>query len=123
MRFATPSPCRPTRCAAFPLRGAAELSAALQHCADAAGTDRLARALTRRRLCPPFPPGALGPDTVLGQDPKANPLIINARAETMADKPSFRAALIRRRCLFIADAFYEWLRQRALRRVAAAAPS
>jgi putative SOS response-associated peptidase YedK len=44
------------------------------------------------------------------KDPNAFPLLINARAETAADKPSFRAAMKRRRCLFIADAYYEWRR-------------
>lgn len=42
------------------------------------------------------------------KDPKGFPLIINARAETMADRPSYGAALRRRRCLVIADGFYEW---------------
>ena len=44
------------------------------------------------------------------KDPKEFPLLINARAEGIEQKPSFRAAIKRRRCLVIADSFYEWRR-------------
>jgi putative SOS response-associated peptidase YedK len=37
--------------------------------------------------------------------------MINARAETVREKPAFRSSLKRRRCLVVADGFYEWQKQ------------
>lgn len=41
-------------------------------------------------------------------DPKIGSRMINARSETAHEKPSFRAAFKYRRCLILADGFYEW---------------
>ena len=53
-------------------------------------------------LVPSWSRGPIGHGSASGLKP------INARAETLAEKPSFRQLLDRRRCLVLADSFYEW---------------
>ena len=54
-------------------------------------------ALVRWGLIPPW-----------AKDPRQFTLLINARGESVNEKPAFRNAMRRRRCLFPADSFYEW---------------
>jgi putative SOS response-associated peptidase YedK len=42
------------------------------------------------------------------KDPRKFTLLINARSETVLDKPAFKNAIKRRRCLIPADGYYEW---------------
>lgn len=48
-------------------------------------------------------------------DPKIGYKMINARAETVHEKPSFRKLLTRRRCLIVADGFYEWKQEEGVK--------
>lgn len=57
------------------------------------------------------------------KDPRGLSLLINARAESVLDKPAYRNAMRRRRCLIPADGFYEWKQDGARRRPFFAAAS
>ena len=45
------------------------------------------------------------------KDPSIGHKMINARAETINEKPSFKHSLQRKRCLIVADGFYEWKKE------------
>ena len=62
-----------------------------------AGASRRDLALLRWGLVPTW-----------SREPRGRALLINARADTLGTKPSFREAFERRRCLIPADGFYEW---------------
>jgi putative SOS response-associated peptidase YedK len=47
------------------------------------------------------------------KDPSIGHKLINARAETIDKKPSFRSAFSKRRCLIVVDGFYEWKKEGA----------
>jgi len=45
------------------------------------------------------------------KDPEIGNRLINARSETLSEKPSFRTSFARRRCAILADGFFEWMKQ------------
>lgn len=49
------------------------------------------------------------------KDPAIGNKMINARAETIDEKPSFKVSLQRKRCIIVADGFYEWKNKRPYR--------
>ena len=50
------------------------------------------------------------------KDPSIGHKMINARAETVDEKPSFKTCLQRKRCLIVADGFYEWKKEGSTKR-------
>jgi putative SOS response-associated peptidase YedK len=56
------------------------------------------------------------------KDPRSFSVLFNARDDSILDKPSFRNAIRRRRCLFPADGFFEWMSQGGARRPFAVLP-
>jgi len=73
-----------------------------QHVAAIRETDEHARELVMLRW---------GLVPFWARDPSIGSRMINARAETVAEKPAYRAAYRHRRCLVLADGFYEWHRE------------
>jgi putative SOS response-associated peptidase YedK len=67
--------------------------------------DAVVSALNVPRRHARFRWGLIAPWARPGEKPKA---LINARAETLAERASFRTAFRRRRCIVMADGFYEW---------------
>jgi putative SOS response-associated peptidase YedK len=92
--------------------------------AEAMGLDNMPEAPARYNIAPSQPVEAVRADQDTGhrvagiyhwglvpfwaKDPKIGYKMINARSETVFDKPSFRAAIHSHRCLIPAQGFYEW---------------
>ena len=67
---------------------------------NAVGNDHRECAMLKWGLIPPW-----------AKDMSIGNKMINARSESLAEKPSFKNAFMHRRCLVIADGFYEWKRE------------
>lgn len=93
---------------------------ALAHLFDALPANDLPE-VPRYNICPTNPVAVVTADAgrrlramrwgllpVWYKTPSDGPLIINARADTIATKPAFREAVRQRRCLIPASGFYEW---------------
>ncbi len=105
-------------CGRFILTSAAEVVAELFDVAD------VPTLTPRQNICPTEAVGAVVFDAEASgrgfrglrwglipswaKDPNIGARMFNARAETVAEKPSFRSAFKARRCLVVADGFYEW---------------
>jgi putative SOS response-associated peptidase YedK len=47
---------------------------------------------------------------VWSKDPKIGSRLVNARSETITEKPSFRSSAAKRRCIIPADGYFEWMK-------------
>lgn len=90
--------------ARFPLGESVELRRRFNICPD----DEIAAVTTTREGEPRGELLRWGLVPHWSRDPGSGPKMINARAETVAERPAYRDALATRRCLIIADGFYEW---------------
>ncbi len=88
--------------------GLADISFLLEPSYNIAPGDQIAAVVMRdRRTVEAFRWGLIPP---WAKDEKTGYMTINARAETLAEKPSFKNPFRSKRCLVIADGFYEWSR-------------
>ncbi|HEX5146599.1 MAG TPA: SOS response-associated peptidase, partial [Conexibacter sp.] len=77
-----------------------DVLAVVMRSGEPGGPVRPTGALLRWGLVPPW-----------AEDPRVGFRMINARAETVEDKPAYRNPFQRGRCLIVADGFYEWQRE------------
>jgi putative SOS response-associated peptidase YedK len=104
-RFAFYSPAEATA-ALFGADGSLEL----EPCYNIAPTQTIAAIRTNDRQRSELVPLRWGLVPFWAKDRSIGNRLTNARAETVAEKPSYRAAYRHRRCVVLADGFYEWRR-------------